>query len=784
MEKLLTSPPRRAAMDFLMSHLPPSDWDTCDHALLLQFVDHALALRQTAPWCAELDEELFYHYVLFPRVNDEALTFHRAIFHDALWERVTACPTLEEKVLAVNRWCHECASYESQDERTASPLTVYRCGSGRCGEESAFLVSALRSVGIAARQVYAPRWAHCDDNHAWVEVLCGDTWRFLGACEPEPILDRGWFNAPASRALIVHSRLFGEGTHPLHGERIGAFGGVTYYNQTSRYALTVQQQISVTQNGHPVAGAQIHIQVLNEASLHTIAVLTTGEHGTASVTIGRGDVHILAVRGDDCAEWDGATGENPTLALRVFHNPCADWGKVTYTAPLDAPVNPAPLNDIQKHQRTETLAQGSRIRTARLAAQTSPLFPAARGNAEEILTFLHRDDDPQRETMLQTLTDKDFRDAAAQVLEDHWQHRPAQGTLPDELYFPYVVCPRIAREPLTPWRSALLARYSEQERDWFCAAPMRLWDTLHEQLTPAETYQNLFWTPLAALQAGRCDEKSLRLVFVACLRTWGIPARLRNGVPEYWQNGVWQSVLQEKTAVLTITGGESAQYRQDWTLSRWENGSWTLLEEVEQGAVTLPAGDYRLITAVRMPNGNQFAARRGILLSAGEHQDISLLFCSYALSDLLYAQRLPVMRAMTLSGDTVTDLCCPSDRPSLLLWVEEGGEPTEHLLNELLAARETLNALAIPLVFLLRGRESMTQQTLARTLAALDNGRVLLDDWAYDLEQTARHLSCDPERPPLVVVLDREGNAVYGASGYSVGRVALLMRIVEYLTQQ
>ena len=38
-------------------------------------------------------------------------------------------------------------------------------------EESAFLVSALRSVGIPARQVYVPRWSHCGDNHArssWV----------------------------------------------------------------------------------------------------------------------------------------------------------------------------------------------------------------------------------------------------------------------------------------------------------------------------------------------------------------------------------------------------------------------------------------------------------------------------------------------------------------------------------------------------------------------------------------------------------------------------------------
>ena len=73
-----------------------------------------------------------------------------------------------------------------------------------------FAVNVLRACGFAARQVYVPRWAHCDDNHAWVEVRCGGAWHFLGACEPEAVLDRGWFNSAAGRAVLVHSRCFGE----------------------------------------------------------------------------------------------------------------------------------------------------------------------------------------------------------------------------------------------------------------------------------------------------------------------------------------------------------------------------------------------------------------------------------------------------------------------------------------------------------------------------------------------------------------------------------------------
>lgn len=65
-------------------------------------------------------------------------------------------------------------------------------------------------VGIPARQCYVPRWAHCDDNHAWVEVWADGDWHYLGACEPEPVLDKGWFTAAASKAMLVHAKAFSD----------------------------------------------------------------------------------------------------------------------------------------------------------------------------------------------------------------------------------------------------------------------------------------------------------------------------------------------------------------------------------------------------------------------------------------------------------------------------------------------------------------------------------------------------------------------------------------------
>lgn len=787
---------RRDAMAFLFSHLPQSDLDTYDRELFLAFTDHALALRTAAPWCAALDEELFYHYVLFPRVNDEDLSFHREIFHNALWNRVKDLPSTVEMVLEVNRWCHENASYEMQDDRTASPLTVYRAGSGRCGEESGFLVSALRSIGIPARQVYSPRWAHCDDNHAWVEVLCDGTWHFLGACEPEPVIDRGWFNAPASRAILVHSRLFGEGNHPLHGTVIGKRGGAYWFNQTNRYALTAPRTFCASVNGTPAAGAVFHIQLLNEAGFHTIATLTADEQGEAVIELGLGDLHILATFGEYSAECDCPAGENAVLELNVFPKKrTTAWNTVDYRAPLDAPVNPSLLNAAQKAIRADTLAHGRALREARIAAMCSDpsdeLLRAARGNAEAIQRFLNRDSHPFRRSILESLSTKDLRDVDTDTLECHLYDLPLTQTVTGDLFRDCVLCPRIALEPLTAWRGELSRVFSSEEWACFVAEPQLLWNVLRPSITMSETYEGLVWPPLSVLKSGRCNEQSLCIFYVAILRSLGVPARLRpeTARPEFLLDSTWHSVDEEPQGTLCLSSDTEPIYRRDWTLARWNGSGWKLLQLTDvpwqdgQLSLSLPAGQYRLITSVRLPSGNQFAAMRELFVEADSMTESDLFFRSYELSDLLRRQQIPAMSAVTLSGETVENLCRTDGRPSVLLWLEEGGEPTEHVLNELLEAREAFDTLNTNLIFLLRSREAPEQRTLSKVVSSFPNARILLDDWAYDLEQTARHLTCDPDQPPLLVVCDGEGNAVYGASGYHVGSVDLLRRIAEYISQ-
>ena len=122
--------------------------------------------RQQMAWGKNVPELLFRHFVLPVRVNNEELDDARSVFYDELKDRIAGL-SMRDAILEINHWCHEKVTYQPSDPRTSSPLATVRSAYGRCGEESTLLVAALRAMGIPARQVYTPRWAHTDDNHAW-----------------------------------------------------------------------------------------------------------------------------------------------------------------------------------------------------------------------------------------------------------------------------------------------------------------------------------------------------------------------------------------------------------------------------------------------------------------------------------------------------------------------------------------------------------------------------------------------------------------------------------------
>ena len=355
----------REALMFLYAYMPIGDVTDYPGDYYLENVRLSKQTRSEMPWGKEIPDEVFRHFVLPIRVNNENLDDSRRVFYGELKDRVKGLP-MKEAILEVNHWCHEKVVYRPSDARTSSPLASVKTAYGRCGEESTFTVAALRAVGIPARQVYTPRWAHTDDNHAWVEAWADGHWYFFGACEPEPVLNLGWFNAPASRGMLMHTKVFGRYNGPE--EMMLETPNYTEINVIDNYAPTAKAIVTVTDaEGQAVADAKVEFKIYNYAEFYTVATKYTDAEGKASLTAGKGDMLVWASRDGRFGYAKLSFGKDNALHLSLDKKE----GE-TYSLPMDLipPVEGANIPEVTPEQRAENdrrMAQEDSIRNAYVA---------------------------------------------------------------------------------------------------------------------------------------------------------------------------------------------------------------------------------------------------------------------------------------------------------------------------------------------------------------------------------------------------------------------------------
>ncbi len=880
----------KVLMEFLYGTMPICDAADCDPKLLHSYVKHALFLRREIPWTRELPEDIFFNYVLYHRVNNEDITDCRPWFYGMLMPLVEGADC-GEAVRRVNYWCARQAAYTASDGRTLSPVGVYNSGSGRCGEESTFLVTALRSIGIAARQVYTPRWAHCDDNHAWVEARVGDSWCFLGACEPEEVLNKGWFTNASSRAMMVHTRVFSDYQSSEAKEReeiTERDGAALFYNDTAFYARTARLTVAVRdENGAPAAGAKVSFELLNYAEFFPISTLYTGEDGTVSLVTGLGSIHIHVSKGELCAErfWvsekEGQDSEvEVTLSAEAWDQTKEryrkGWQEIDLIAPRDYPMHPVVLTKEQKERGKAGRQEAELCRQKKLKNCLSPKvreeFPAvfaaagqdpklseilelSYGNVREICRFLACHPGEVAVKLLAALAKKDYRDISSAVLEDHFVHGKrvyeeacrkilqAQdgGTDPGERpcdekrlrgaderlcdadeILRYVFNPRIRYETITPYRSFLLNELTEEQKEAFTENPAEIWNWIENSVSCEEsrTYHSVVTSPAGVIRTGQGSVLSCKTLFVAVCRTLGIPARIDPVTlcAEYYGDGWIAAGEDEKEPAQTGSGREAAgdggrkvrlvvkskdepAYFVAWTIGRLLTtddgegkvhtgfqtmGFWG--HEFRNGELTLmlPEGVYRLITTVRLPNGNQMTAVRmidtteflpgpdGIL--EGETE---LLMRQPAVGQMLESLQLEDF-ALGREDGTKAEAKELIDRHTMLAFLEEGAEPTEHFLNELREQEQEFAAAGLKLVFVVSGTEALSNATLADTLKRLP-AEVYYDDFAELPETIARRMYTDPEKLPLVLLVSPGLTGRYVSSGYNVGSVEMMLRVGKLL---
>lgn len=552
LDRMELSTESRSALEFLYAYMT---WpDVADYSISYHKAqaECALRAREEMPWGKSVPQREWTHFVLPVRINNENLDAFRTACYNELRDRVKGL-TMQQAVYEVNHWCHEYVTYKPSDSRTSSPLASMKTSTGRCGEESTFTVAALRAVGIPARQVYTPRWAHTDDNHAWVEAWVDGTWYFLGACEPEPVLNLGWFNLPASRGMLMHTKVFGRYDGPE--DVIDKTLCYTEINVTANYAETARTTLQVVDaQGKAVPGAKVEFKIYNYGELYTVQSSVADSEGRVSILTGLGDMVAWAVSGNDYGFTQFTAGGKEEVKLQLNHKVGESFTtQLTLVPPVGKPNIPEVSPEAQA-QNVCRLAHEDSIRTAYVHtfadsaataklcqelkldfARVWPLTDKSRGNWQSLFSLLRSYPCEATLNLLETLTDKDLRDFSLATLTDFAKPavsaaEKADANLTKEqrsFKYKYVYCPRVANEMLSAWYS-YFQNLPKELKQTISKNPADFAEWIKKNITSNPERNPLSYTmsPAGSYSGKRADARNKGILFVAACRALGVPARI------------------------------------------------------------------------------------------------------------------------------------------------------------------------------------------------------------------------------------------------------------------
>jgi hypothetical protein len=807
-------------LKFLYSNMPISDLTNYDGSLFLKHVRHCLKVKGIAPWGKNIDTEAFINFVLPLRVNNENLDFYGETMFNEIYPRVKDLD-MYHAALEVNYWCYEKATYTTSDMRTVSPLTMLRNTLGRCGEESTFTVAALRSVGIPARQCYTPRWSHSDDNHAWVEVQVDGEWHFLGACEPEPVLDKGWFEHPASRCMLTHSRVFSKLI--TSDSILSKTPKITEINSLSTYAKTRRITVYVHEGEKPVSGAIVRFEIVNYAELFPLAELKTAGDGCVSFLTGYGELFIHVMKeGRYCyGKIDVRETERVSIDFTNAYESISGNMEFHIVPPSGVSSMEHGISPELEGEHNKRVQYGEELRrkyqktfynqdTVKTAAERHGEYAPniaealvnAKGNYKEIEAFLGSNENKNikwKSAMLGTLNKKDFGDVTAQVLLEHLKSAlEYKDCFDEEIFVKYILCPRTYYEMLTPYRQDIKEILGDELLEGFRKEPVKVGEYVKSTI---EKYDNLDYNVLYAapdklLKMGKGSTQSQKLLMVAICRTAGIPSRLNptDLTVEYYREGAWymmegKPAEQARNCSLILRAAQEGvefKYMSNYSVAVLSEGAYHTLhikndvwEDHSVRFMVVP-GNYRILTTNRLENGTVLANAYHVELKEEESAEVEIELRKLEIDRKQGSLgKLEDFSLTAEVGEHTTLAEELSEGPNVIAWLEVGKEPTEHLLNEILEHTDEYNGVSCEVVFIISDASKLHNDTLRKVQEEVPSIRVYIDNNNSLNDKLYKDINTKDRRMPLAVVGDKELNIYYISTGYNIGSAEALLKNIK-----
>ena len=821
----------KAALEFLYQYMPLGDSVDYTEDYYRECIHYAFLAKEELPWGKSIPEREFKHFVVPVRVNNENLDRFRATYYEELKNRVKDL-SLYDAVLEVNHWCHEHVNYKGSDSRTSAPMATIKTSWGRCGEESTLLVTALRTVGIPARQVYTPRWAHCDDNHAWVEAWVDGKWHFLGACEPEPVLDLGWFNEPASRTLLLHTRVFGDYDGPE--EVISRSANYTEINVVDNYGKTAKTTFTVVDtDGKPQANLPVEFKIYNYAEFCTVVTKTTDENGETWLTSGLGCMMAYAAKDGKFGFQVFKSGEKDNITITLDHE---QGQNDIFEFDMVPPAPTSVLPEVTPEMRAENdrrVAHEDSLRNAYIAdcqkAQRDAIMNTGNkklcsimektwGNWQTIADFIKyaqsKNNEIKAVELLSNISDKDLRDVSLEVLKDHFDNtlglEQSIISMPPEHYAQYILSPRVSNEMLVPYRKTLTEFFPEAERRQYHDNPALLVDWVKNNITTDDNLnpQRYPISPLGVLKARKADRHSRDIFFVSMARSLGIAAQINpvNGNVQYfgkeWTNVDFEAAEPASAAVgyldiqyYPIASVADPKYYTHFSIKKFDGNSFHLLAYdakdpgIDDGMMLstfehptpLDEGYYILTAGTRLDDGTALThsefftikadktTQVNLILREADH-DIHVIGCFYA--DIHFTD--------PETGEDGNPRLLLRNDHFILGYLDQGSEPTTHAMQDIAAFRKDFEGSDTPIIFIFSSQEDYDKFKL-KNFNELPEGIVYGIDDGSTRDEIIECLHLNPDIRPVFVIANANSEVVFLKQGYTIGLGEQLLKVMAKL---
>ena len=412
-----------------------------------------------------------------------------------------------------------------------------------------------------------------------------------------------------------------------------------------------------------------------------------------------------------------------------------------------------------------------------LPPQAARLVEASAGNGATIMGFLRQASDKDRAVrLLASLSQKDLTDVPADILWDSYNATES------------ILSPRIESEFLSPYKGWFLQNVPADLQKAFRGGgdpgqgARAILGWIRDNVTVDE--DPLFWAFGVEL---RRDRLSGAMQYNAAKSGEAAPA-----AGPFGPRGDWRTIdLASATDVAAaptghvkllykpVEGIERPQYGQHFSLSRIVDGRPQAVGFGMGGRrggagneADLPEGDYLLTSGNRLSDGSTPVTVNLFHVTPGETLEVPLKIETMPEEVKVLGNFSPrgVLSAVEAGYYVVAVL-------------DVGLEPTNHLLNDLSAARTALEAWGRPIYLI-----ATSEAQLERLHSEIDGGRFGtlpatvvfgIDTDGPILSGLAEGLGLRTDQLPLVGVVHTDSRAVYASQGYTIGtgeKIAALAR--------